>query len=242
MGTWNEALHRRDSEGQFTHSSISAWAEAVSKQMSRSVAEAARVGLVAYPPGHFEAMRRARELWDVPDMPGRTERTDAEHAELMQLMDAFDAYVKQLGLKPNPRDRGAEVSFVDDNGDRFNEYGEPLNQSRGYSRSPSVQVRMGRQMRRSGELRSGDPTDWETRFAGRGEVREGRLGYGARADVHDDEGLIRAAAFVAAMKRVQARGRQENVRTPKRRTPRGTQVEGWMDQASAQLARRSGRG
>lgn len=65
-------------------------------------------------------------------------------------------------------------------------------------------------------------------------VRVGRrLGYG----MAEAEG---GAAFIAHMKRMQPRVRQETARQPVRRTPRGTQVEGWMGQVDARIARTRG--
>lgn len=311
MGDWNEKLHPRDGEGQFTRAGVDAWVGRVSVDIARRRSEPP-------PAGHAEAARRALELWKVPGLPGRTERTDAEQDELNALEGAFDTYRNHLGLQ---HDSG--VMYHDGQGGKYNEYGEylgrnvsddrPLAARLGYRRvgehpqgagringehiywSPSTHPDAGglwinparpgsrhepnylndmghgiselrkpksRSQRekehvlgfRRGEYRT-SPDDAERVYrrvrpatsAGRTVMirrdwEEGRFGYGARADLHDDEGLQRANVFVAAMKRVQARGRQENARAPKRRTLRGTQVEGWMDQASAQLARRAGRG
>lgn len=301
MGDWNEKLHPRDREGQFTRSAVDAWVGRVSVDIARRRSEPP-------PAGHAEAARRALELWKVPGLPGRTERTDAEQDELNALEEAFDTYRNHLGLQ---HDSG--VMYHDGQGGKYNEYGEylgrnvsddrPLAARLGYRRvgehprgagrangehiywTPSTHPEAGglwinparpgsrhepnylndmghgigelrkpksRSQRekgrvlglRRGEYRlSPDDADVGYRRAGAGRDWEpGRFGYGTRSDVHDDEGPKRANAFVGAMKRMRARGRQENVRTPQRRTPRGTQVEGWMDQASAQLARRAGRG
>lgn len=69
--------------------------------------------------------------------------------------------------------------------------------------------------------------------------REGTFGYGARGEAAAEH----AGVFVAAMKRAKRRASVEgSARRAKRRTPRGTVVEGWMDQASRQLDQRMGRG
>lgn len=54
--------------------------------------------------------------------------------------------------------------------------------------------------------------------------RSGGFGYGTRGE----SATVSAPAFVAQMKRARPRARQEMVRQPKRRTPRGTVIENWM--------------
>lgn len=91
--------------------------------------------------------------------------------------------------------------------------------------SRSSRVRGAVKERRSGELR-GRPEGAGLSFTSRSDRVGGEsFGYGARG-----EGATpgAAGAFVAAMKRAQPRARQEMVRQPKRRTPRGTVIENWM--------------
>ena len=77
----------------------------------------------------------------------------------------------------------------------------------------------------------GSPEELDHREARRrGQVVGARLGYS------DDT----PEAFVAHMKRMQPRARQEQPKAKVRRTPRGTRVSGWMDEAGARIARTRG--
>lgn len=83
--------------------------------------------------------------------------------------------------------------------------------------------------RRRGDLRGsaeGAEPSWRVP-GGTGNVRTGVgwSGYGARIEAAESGD---AAAFVARMKRLQPRIRQETARQPVRRTPRGTKIEDWM--------------
>lgn len=81
--------------------------------------------------------------------------------------------------------------------------------------------------RRRGDLR-GRPAEGEaffsTGFKDTGYIRQGAFGYAAR----DAGGSEASAVFVARMKRIQPRARQETAREAVRRTPRGTRIENWM--------------
>jgi hypothetical protein len=94
---------------------------------------------------------------------------------------------------------------------------------------PSQARKLDTAERRRGSLRgrSGDADPFYR--IGRGLFREdtvgsGGFGYGARSE----GGGEASAVFVARMKRIQPRTRQETARQPVRRTPRGTKVENWM--------------
>ena len=240
--TWNEDAHPRNAHGEFTRAAVGAWAE----QAFASLGDA--LGNRNHPPGHAAAAREHARLWAIPETPERgglgRDRTDAEHDEAMRLDDAFETYRDELGLESNPDDRGNERTYVhpSDHNVRFNQYGERLNRPRGYSRSPSMRRRIDVGERRRGDLRSGSDGDREVRQTGQVLPREGRFGYGARSDLTRPEGGLEAAiAFVAAMKRVQPRARQETAREPVRRTPRGTRIEGWMQHVNDQIEQTRGR-
>jgi hypothetical protein len=88
------------------------------------------------------------------------------------------------------------------------------------------------------------PEDAEPTFVRRAPGRNrlttfGTFGYEARY-AQDENGDGGAAAFVLGMKRAQARARAEQPKAKKRRTPRGTQVDSWMQAASAQIAQKRG--
>lgn len=218
---WNEELHPRDHDGTFTHASVGAWASKISDEMGRRAAAKAR----NLPHGHAEAKARSQYLWSVPDMPGRTERTDAEQHELDSLEHAFETFRQSLGLR---RHKYSSVEYRDEQGNRFNEYGEQLNKPGGYSQAPSMMTRNTRMERRRGDLRGGAAhADREVRQRGRA-PRTGFPGYRARSDALEGAALERAKVFVAAMRRLQPRVRQEQPKDTVRRTPRGTKVENWM--------------
>jgi hypothetical protein len=81
---------------------------------------------------------------------------------------------------------------------------------------------------------AGTPEGRERRSASEG----GKIGYQYEQMFYNGEGT---AAFLAHMKRSQARARVEgSARQPKRRTPRGTQVEGWMGKVNGQMEARRG--
>lgn len=102
-------------------------------------------------------------------------------------------------------------------------------------RSRASRFKSDRQFRRAtGMYGSPDELNYREARSTQPRVRlTDRLGYG----MAEAEG---GAAFVAHMKRVQPRVRQEAAREPVRRTPRGTQVEGWMGQVDARIARTRG--
>lgn len=243
--TWNEALHRRNDQGEFSRESVGAWAQKISDEIGRrDPVQAARAAAASglHPEGHTEARNRHQHLWNIPTPPQRggqgRERTDAEHDEAVRLDDAFGAYREQLGLVRNPQDRGVRSTFVgEDTREPFNQYGERINRPGGYSKSPSMRHNADRMERRRGESRgrpdnpSGADPVLMRRTPGKApeEIYGMTLGYGARADWHtSDENIERAKLFVALMKRRQPRARQEMDRQPVRRTPRGTKIENWM--------------
>ena len=118
--TWRDELHPRDGEGQFTHSSVGAWAQHAAAQLSLA---AKRRG-EQRPPGHADAKARAEHLWSIPDRRAGVERTDAEQDELNRLEAAFSAYRKRLGLRQAEHQDG--LTYADDLGQLYNEYGERL--------------------------------------------------------------------------------------------------------------------
>lgn len=96
---------------------------------------------------------------------------------------------------------------------------------------------------RIADQRGGEVQHYVHRGLGRFEEREGTFGYGARGARGASGTDEHAGVFVAAMKRARKRASVEgSARRARRRTPRGTAVEGWMNQASRQLDQRIGRG
>jgi hypothetical protein len=124
----------------------------------------------------------------------------------------------------------------------LNDMGVPTAAAR-RPRSASEQRREQLQARRRGELR-GRPAETDLQWVARDVAtadtyagRTGSFGYGARGE---EAQAGAAEAFVAHMKRAQPRARQEAARQAARRTPRGTRVSGWMDQAGARIAQTRG--
>lgn len=123
---WDEGKHPRDAEGQFTHSTIGAWANAAAARLNRGVGEFSRMTQETarsgnHPAGHAAAKARLRHLWDIPDRSRGIERTDAEQAELEELESAFETYRFKLGLGRDPHSASLHV---DQGGKKWSEYGE----------------------------------------------------------------------------------------------------------------------
>jgi len=256
--TWDEGKHRRDTHGRFTDTAIARWAEhmdAFAERSGRSgTLDSDRVqGLKRsnsfHPEGHAEAAAEHRRLWRIPLPPeqggqGR-DRTDEEHDEAVRLDQAFEMYRETIGLRRNPGDMGAQYTFVDKDRRIFNSYGERMNGKYTHQWAASMQHKDDVVSKRRGEMR-GRPELSDARYVTQrypdtatARTREGDFGYGARADSRaSDEG--RAQVFVARMRREHARTRQETARQQLRRTPRGTQVDSWMQQVSAQIAQTRG--
>ena len=153
MGDWSEELHPRDGEGQFTHSTIGAWAKAAAEQLGggarflTSTRQAAMRG--DHPAGHAAAKARLEHLWNIADGKG-AERTDAEQAELEEIERAFDTYRFKLGLKHE-----TTTLHTDESGAKWTQYGEhlghitndpPLSMQRGFTRvgdAPGLEGRVG---------------------------------------------------------------------------------------------------
>lgn len=128
--TWDESRHRRDADGQFTHSTIGAWALKAAGQLgalhgladtSRSLAAAKRG---EHPPGWAAARGRALQLWGVPDRRKGIERTDAQQAELDGLEAAFAHYREHLGLEHDYS--AGNTIFKDEEGHKYTEHGAYL--------------------------------------------------------------------------------------------------------------------
>jgi hypothetical protein len=234
--SWNEELHPRNGSGEFTHASVGAWAKKAAEELGDRIGSNRH-----HPPGHAQAKARAEHLWSLGDWKRGTERTDAQQEELDQIEQAFETYRAHLGLHRDESSNGR--MYKDDRGGRYSHYGEQVNRTGGYSRSASMRSREDRMMRRRGELRGRPDSEWEAdrtttmRTPETGTYRDwtGGFGYGARSEMAHQGA---AEAFVAHMKRVQPRTRQETGRTAARRTPRGTRVSGWMDQAAARMPQR----
>lgn len=127
--TWNEDLHPRRSDGEFSRKGVGSWVEKVAKEWGEhfdqdtSLTESRDYD--GHPAGHEAAKARLEHLWKVPDRKRGTERTDAEQAELEGLEDAFSAYRDELGLSPRDDDSGLRL-YRDKEGNTYNEYGEWL--------------------------------------------------------------------------------------------------------------------
>lgn len=272
---WDESQHKRDAQGQFTFSSVGAWAKTAAERMGREgrvpdAAVARRGG--DRPPGYEAAVRRLNEL-EVRNARKDPPLTAAERAERDELDDAMEEYRQLTGAtgrgydafgRPVPAAKLAGMVRIGDHPTGAGRMGSPDASLLGQSDHPEAgglwvrpeeldsynrriyndatmpvgsMVRPKKRSQRHREDRWGRKyEDWSGTPQGReraGSGEGGKIGY-------TYEG--RPAEFLAWMLRERARGRMENARTPVRRTPRGTQVEGWMDQASAQMMRRAGRG
>lgn len=282
--TWDEGKHRRDAEGQFTHTGVGSWVEKAVGQLggrrdyTLDTLAAHRRG--ERPRGYSAAVQRAEYLGDVPAHRVSGERTDAEQAELEGLEEAFQSYVDNLGLQQiswnvyeshEPSVRGAwagrrrydrfgrEIPYAADGAvrvgddpragprslldhpdtgglwrDRGRGPRSRLVDDSGYLFRPRTRNHKEQQLSRRQDA-AGRP-DWldhyETTNRNTGEQRGGRIGY----DRAESEG---AAGFVAAMRRKKKRaGVEAPPRQPVRRTPKGTQVEGWMGTVSNRIGQR----
>lgn len=222
--TWNEELHPRDREGQFAHASAGSWARKAAEDLA--TAYAARN--VTPPPAKLKGLIR---VGDHPEGYGKLGAVDPKRDPLPQ-----SSHPEAGGVWIDPRETSVgRRRYYNDSG------WMPVSGYRPKARSRKHKDRL--QDERRGDYRGRpDETDlrWEARdartldpYAG----ATGGFGYGARSEMaHSGP----AEAFVAHMKRVQPRTRQEAAREAVRRTPRGTRVSGWMDQAGARIARTRG--
>lgn len=228
MSGWDESKVKRDWHGRFSPDLVGKWAVQASRRFNDH-------GLKRgdeRPPGFEAAIARNQELWNIPDRRRGIERTDEQQAELEELEAGFETYRKLLGA--TEEDRDSRNVFRDPVGRRFDRYGRfqgggfPLSRNV-RAKSRAVLVKEDRASRRY-EDGSSVPADRERRSASEG----GKIGY-AR---YGTEG---APEFLAYMKRAKARARVEgSSRTPVRRTPRGTQVDGWMSKVNDRINRGGG--
>lgn len=210
---WNPKLHPRDGEnGKFTRN----WEARLAQQLSD--ASKRRSG---YRPD------TSRPLNMVPYAEQLGYVRVGEHPDRMGLPGGAESYFGTSthpdagGVWINPARPGTQVA------PRFlNDYGSPMSQ---------LITRASRTERDKWDRAEGRRADLSHTPEGRDRRTPEEGGkIGRRL-----EGAPQAA--VKELRRAQARARVEgSSRTPKRRTPRGTRVDSWMDEVNARFERRSG--
>lgn len=214
-GKWNPKLHPRDGEnGQFTRN----WEARLAQQL-----EAASARRRSYTPDTSRptsAAPYAKQLGYV---------RVGDHPDRMGLPGGAESYFGTSthpdagGVWVDPARPGTQVAPV-----FRNDHGSAMSQ---------LTKLKSRTERRKADLRSRRREDWSKVPDGRERLLAEHGGkIGRRL-----EGAPEAA--IKELRRAQARARREgSYREPKRRTPRGTQVDSWMDQVNSRFEKGAGRG
>jgi hypothetical protein len=216
---WNPKLHPRDGEnGRFVHN----WERRLAEQIdaavrrgdvSRRYAPTTERPLSAPP---IAAQRGFVRIGDRPDRQGA-----ADGARSGTITPSTHPLAGGVWIDPDRPGTNHAPRFLNDNGHRL----------------ADLQPAPSKSERHKIEVQSRRTEDW----TGTPEGRE-------RLPTRDGGKIGRRlegapAAAVKEMRRAQARARVEgSSRTPKRRTPRGTQVEGWMSRVNERIEKGTRRG
>lgn len=213
-GGWSPRLHPRDGEnGRFTHN----WEKRLAEQLAH--ASNRRVGYTPDVSRSSSSAPRAQQLGYV---------RVGDHPDRMGRPGGAESY---FGTSTHPDAGGVWVDPARPGTERAptfrNDYGSTISQLVAPS-SRSEQHKRGRVERRREDW-TGTPEDRERLQPGDG----GKIGRRL-------EGA--PEAMVKDMRRAQARTRAETGRVGKRRTPRGTRVDGWMGKVSERIEKGARRG
>lgn len=210
---WNPKLHPRDGEnGRFTHN----WEARLAEQLAAASKRRAGYKLDTGRPSNNQPYAKHLGYVRVGDHPDR-----------MGLPGGAESY---FGTSTHPEAGGVWIDPARPGTFRSptfrNDFGSAMTQLTRPSSRSELDRRSRTESRR--EDWSHVPDDRERR----GRDDGGKIGRRL-------EGA--PAAAVKEMRRAQARARIEgSARAPVRRTPRGTQIDGWMNRASERIGRRAG--
>lgn len=211
--SWNAGQHPRDELGRFRENATARLAEQIAAASRRGDFS---TGFTPVRQGHSgEPEAKRRGFVRVGDHPTRMGAVGGQESYF-----GTSTHPDAGGVWIDPARPGTRVAprFV-------NDFGSPI---------AALKPAKSRSQQRQEDISSRRREDWSS-------VPEGQERRGG-----DDGGKIgrrlegAPEAFVKDMRRAQARSRAESGRTPVRRTPRGTLVEGWMVEADKRIGARRG--